>query len=258
MGSGENQIQAEEYLTQAQELTREGLKELRESINEMTKEESSELVTQAVMQLTRSVKEIKMEVTIQGEDDEMYSSLTKVVHDTLRESITNCLKYSKASQMDVVVRFLKNRLELVIADDGVGCEEIVYNHGLKGICDRIEEKGGKDVAADYDGSLGKSSLNFPVYDGTLMSFVREAQKTVFMDKNYCYSYTKRHIRTREQEEAAIQKATGRDADYLGGVIAKYVTEGMRKSGVWQDAVERKLFLNCILKLKEILDYYKRF
>lgn len=122
----------------------------------------------------------------------------------------------------------------------------------------FEEKGGKDVAADYDGSLGKSSLNFPVYDGTLMSFVREAQKTVFMDKNYCYSYTKRHIRTREQEEAAIQKATGRDADYLGGVIAKYVTEGMRKSGVWQDAVERKLFLNCILKLKEILDYYKRF
>lgn len=155
MGSGENQIQAEEYLTQAQELTREGLKELRESINEMTKEESSELVTQAVMQLTRSVKEIKMEVTIQGEDDEMYSSLTKVVHDTLRESITNCLKYSKASQMDVVVRFLKNRLELVIADDGVGCEEIVYNHGLKGICDRIEEKGGK---VKFTSALGEGFM----------------------------------------------------------------------------------------------------
>lgn len=116
----------------------------------------------------------------------------------------------------------------------------------------------KKVASEYDGSLGKSSLSFPVYDGTLMSFIKEAQKTVFMDKNYCYAYTKRRIRTKEQEEAAIQNATGRDADYLCGVISKYVTEGMRKSGVWQEAVERKLFLNSILKLKEILDYYKRF
>ena len=50
----------------------------------------------------------------------------------------------------------------------------------------------------------------------------------------------------------------KDEDLLNGVLTKYVMEGMRKTGVWQDAVERKLFLNVIKKYKEIMDYCKRF
>lgn len=122
----------------------------------------------------------------------------------------------------------------------------------------LMEKGAKDVAHDYDGELGHSSLNFPVYDGTLMSFVRTAQKTVFMNKNYAYAYTRRHIKSTTDEQKYIDNATIRDDDYLNAVISKYVQEGMRKSGVWQDAVERKLFLNVLLKYKELLDYNKRF
>lgn len=122
----------------------------------------------------------------------------------------------------------------------------------------FSEKGGRDVATEYDGSMGKSDLSFPVYDGTLMTFVKEAQRSIFMDRNYVYAYTRRHIRTNEQEEKAILNATIKDVDYLKAVLSKYVMEGMRKSGRWQDAVERRLFLNVILKLKEILDYNKRF
>ena len=71
----------------------------------------------------------------------------------------------------------------------------------------LEEKGGSDVAHDYDGEQGKCSMAFPVYDGTLMSFIREAQKTVFMDRNYVYAYTRRRIKTKQQEEQALEKAT---------------------------------------------------
>lgn len=120
------------------------------------------------------------------------------------------------------------------------------------------EKGGSDVARDYDGKQGESKIRFPVYDQTLMNFVRAVQKTNLMDRNYVYAYTKRRIKTTAQEEEAIKKATLRDDDLLRGVMSKYVSEGMRKSGVWQDAVERKLFLNVLLKYKELLDYYKRF
>lgn len=120
------------------------------------------------------------------------------------------------------------------------------------------EKRDSSVAQDYDGSLGKSSMSFPVYEGTLMSFVREAQKTVFMDRNYVYAYSKRRIKTNAAEETAIEKATIKDLDLLNGVMSKYVMEGMRISGVWQDAVARGLFLRVLEKSKELLEYYKRY
>lgn len=120
------------------------------------------------------------------------------------------------------------------------------------------EKGGQDVSSDYDGKLGESKIKFPVYDQTLMNFIKLVQKTNLMDRNYVYAYTKRRIKTFAQEEKYIETATIRDTDYLKGVISKYVSEGMRKTGVWQDAVERKLFLKVILKFKELLDFNKRY
>ncbi len=122
----------------------------------------------------------------------------------------------------------------------------------------FEEKASQAIAHDYDGEQGQTTMAFPVYDGTLMSFVRTAQKTVFMDRNYFYAYTKRRIKTSKQEEEALAKATLKDEDFLNAVISKYVSEGMRKTGVWQDAVTRKLFLTALKKHKENLDYCKRF
>ena len=116
----------------------------------------------------------------------------------------------------------------------------------------FEERGAKDVAKTYDGEQGHSSVAFPVYDGTLMTFVKMCQKTVFMDRNYFYAYTRRRIKSTAQEEAAIKNATIKDDDMLNAVLSKYVNEGMRKTGVWQDAVERKLFLNVIKKYKELI------
>lgn len=120
----------------------------------------------------------------------------------------------------------------------------------------LADKGGRDVASDYNGEQGHSSIRFPVYDGTLMSFINEAKKSVFINKNYVYAYTRRKIKTPAQEEAAIKNATIMDGDLFEGVISKYILEGMRKSGLWQDAVERKLFLNVLLRCKELIDFYK--
>ena len=122
----------------------------------------------------------------------------------------------------------------------------------------FEQMLGQAVSKPYDGEQGHSSMEFPVYDGTLMSFVRTAQKTVFMDRNYVYAYTKRRIKTTAAEEQYLKNATIKDEDFINAVLSKYVMEGMRKTGVWQDAVKRGLFLGALKKHKEILDYCKRF
>ena len=130
------------YLEEAKVLVQNGIRELREAINDLKQEESYELVTKGIMQLAKQVKEIPVQVTIQGTDSERYSHLSNLLYTTLRESITNCLKYAKATQMDVVLRFKEEQIELLIADDGVGCDVIVENNGLKGIRERILNAGG--------------------------------------------------------------------------------------------------------------------
>lgn len=133
---------ASSYISEARELTSKGIKELRESINQLRAEESSELITQGIMVLTNQVKELEMEVTVQGEDGEKYSHLSKVVYGTVRETITNTLKYANASRMEVIVRFQEKQLELMLSDDGEGCESIIDNNGMRGMKERVEKAGG--------------------------------------------------------------------------------------------------------------------
>lgn len=132
----------EEYLAGAKSLTSQGIRELRESINQLRREASYELVTQGIMQLADQVKEIPVEVTVQGEDSERYSHLSRIIYDTVRESITNSLKYAESTKIEIIVRFQKDCLELVIGDDGKGCDTICENNGIRGIRERIENAGG--------------------------------------------------------------------------------------------------------------------
>ncbi|NBH82230.1 hypothetical protein D7X88_04525 [bacterium C-53] len=116
-------------------------------------------------------------------------------------------------------------------------------------------KSGDDVSHKYSGEYGESAIAFPVFDSTLMNFLKEARETNLIDRNYPYAYTGRSIRTKEAEERAIEDAWLRDVDFLRGVFSKYVLEGMTKSNIWAEAVERKIFLNVLCKLKEIAEYY---
>jgi len=150
------------YLSEARQLTGQGIKELRESINMLRQEAEYELVTQGVMQLANQMKEIPVEVTVRGEDSGRYSHLSKTVYDTVRESMTNTLKYGEAKKMDVIIRFHANSLELVIADDGKGCGEIRDNNGLRGIRERVQKAGGKVTFSSSPGEGFLTRVKIPV------------------------------------------------------------------------------------------------
>lgn len=162
--------EVETYLEEARTLTSQGIKELRESINQMREGESHELVTQGIIQLANQVKEIPVEVTVKGEDSEEYSHLSRVIYDCVRETITNTLKYAKASKMEIVVRFTENSVEVVIGDDGVGCAEIEDNNGLRGIRERVEKIGGKVrfISSDGEGFLTRIHLDKRTKNGMFL------------------------------------------------------------------------------------------
>jgi signal transduction histidine kinase len=114
------------------------------------------------MQLAAQVKEIPVEVTVRGEDSERYSHLSRVLYDTTREAITNSLKYASATRIEIVVRFQEKSVELVIGDDGRGCDAIRENNGIRGIRERVEQAGG---TVRFSSAVGEGFLmrvNIPV------------------------------------------------------------------------------------------------
>ena len=122
----------------------------------------------------------------------------------------------------------------------------------------LESHSGKSVSRNYQGQgLSKRSISFPVYDATLMNFVREAAASELMDRNYCYVYTRNQIRTHEDEKRVIAAAELRDWEILRGILSKYVLEGMTKATLWGEAVQENLFVLILRKMRDIVEYWDR-
>lgn len=120
----------------------------------------------------------------------------------------------------------------------------------------LESKKGSSVQQSYSGSgVEKNSISFPVYDSTLLAFVKEAQRTKLIDRNYRYVYSRCRIRVAEDEFLAIKRATIKEMDVLKAILSRYVTEGMTKGRRWSEAVESGIFLAVITKMKENLDFW---
>ena len=120
----------------------------------------------------------------------------------------------------------------------------------------LEKKSGSSVSSLYKGeNLSTSTISFPVYDSTLLSFVDEASKTGLMDENYLYVYSGYSIRNSEDEKKLISEATITEADTLAAILSKYVLEGRTKGLVWTKGVEEGIFLLLLKKMKNLLEIW---
>lgn len=122
----------------------------------------------------------------------------------------------------------------------------------------FEQKQGQKSFQMYTGDNSPSqSVPIPVYDSTLLSFVKEMQATGLMDRNYQYIYTRNRIGNMEDELAAIEHAGLKEIDVVMGILSKYVLGGMTKGVLWTQAVDGGIFLHALLKMKDLLDIWDK-
>ena len=122
----------------------------------------------------------------------------------------------------------------------------------------LEEKSGSNVSETYTGSgITEHSVAFPVYDSTLLGFVKEVQRTNLLDRNYRYVYTRNRIVTCQDELRAISHSDITLMDVLKGILSKYVMGGMTKGRMWSEAVRNRIFLNVVKKMKDNLEFWDR-
>lgn len=120
----------------------------------------------------------------------------------------------------------------------------------------LEEKSGAKMVYTYSGDNQPSnSVPIPVYDGTLLSLIKELQGTGLLDRNYVYVYSRYGIRTEKDELDTIDKVEFKEIETIFGIMAKYVLGGMTKGTLWSRAVENGVFLFGLKKIKELLDIW---
>ncbi|MBR5577971.1 MAG: hypothetical protein IKW28_03130 [Lachnospiraceae bacterium] len=120
----------------------------------------------------------------------------------------------------------------------------------------LETKTGQSTSSYYgaDG-IATNSIAFPVYDSTLLSFVKEAENTCFMDRNYVYVYTRNRLKTGKDELRLIEKATIRDMDNMAGILSHYILGGRRKAALWSQGVSNGVYVALLKKMKDLIEYW---
>ncbi|MDE7249966.1 MAG: hypothetical protein K2N82_08780, partial [Lachnospiraceae bacterium] len=103
--------------------------------------------------------------------------------------------------------------------------------------------------------MPQRSITIPVYDGTLLNFVKEMNATGLMDRNYVYIFSRNKIHTEQDELRMIDKSELKDIENILGIMAKYVLGGMTKGVLWSRAVENGVFYHGLKRIKELLEMW---
>lgn len=153
---------AGKYAAEAQQLSSSGIAQLRVSINNLRSREDNSLITEGLRQLVSSVRGLDADLCIQGEDSLKYSFCSNVIYENTREAITNCIKYSGADRIDIIVKLLEKSAEVYIIDNGKGCSEIVCGNGLRGMRERTEKIGGSIKFSSGESCGFSITMKFPI------------------------------------------------------------------------------------------------
>lgn len=122
----------------------------------------------------------------------------------------------------------------------------------------FEQNAGNGVCSTYSGEeMSDTTLPFPVYNGTVMSFVKEAAKSPLMYKNYQYVYTRNAIRNHDDERRVIKRADLKDWDVLRAILSRYVLGGRVKGVLWDEGVKEQIFYLVLDQMKMIIEYWDK-
>ncbi len=119
------------------------------------------------------------------------------------------------------------------------------------------KKGGRVSTIYSENNVSAHSIAFPVYDSTLLGFVKEVQKSTLTDRNYVYIYTRYGINSIEDELSFIERVNIANMDILIGILSKYILGGMTKGWVWSQAVQEGIFLAILEKYQELFSLWEQ-
>lgn len=122
----------------------------------------------------------------------------------------------------------------------------------------LEVNSGNVAESFYKGEgIENSSMPVPVYDSTLLNFIKTAKTTCYMNRNYIYTYSRERMKGAKDELHVIDLCTLQDMGVLGDILSQYVIKGETRGAVWSDGLRSGVYLALLQKMKELLEIHDR-
>ncbi|MDR2547215.1 MAG: hypothetical protein LBC96_06850 [Lachnospiraceae bacterium] len=117
------------------------------------------------------------------------------------------------------------------------------------------ERKDKNLERLYDGDDVNGTISFPVYDSTLLGFIRAMNDTGLMDRNYPYILRRKNLYSYIDELEQIENCHLQEIDVIIGIISKYVLGGMTRGRLWNEAVEYGIFYHSLARIKFLTEIF---
>lgn len=156
---------AKEKVSQAMDITRKGIGELKKSL---TNKKNTNITTDTLIE---DLDKMTREFSVSGVEVEFITNHYKVkiqpkYYDTIyricQESLTNALRHGNASKITIAVRFSEQSVDIIIADNGKGCMSFVKGNGIKGMEQRVNELDGFFSCGSPDGEGFNLHVTIPM------------------------------------------------------------------------------------------------
>lgn len=132
--------------------------DLRYTVSDLKPHKEYDIVN-AIDSLAEYIRSMGITVDIKVIGEEQYQAFKRrreflYIPDALyricREAVTNSLCHGKASEIKIIMKFLKEAIQMYIVDNGQGCKEIKKGIGLLGMEERVKGIGGRVTYGSSD------------------------------------------------------------------------------------------------------------
>lgn len=118
-----------------------------DEIRAILRKERPEKKEQSMLQLYKlcedcNDKGVEMELSTSGEISIIPESHWEIILDNAFEAVTNAMKYSKCTRIDVSIVVMNKMVRCSISDNGVGCKKLNDGMGISGMRSRVRSAGG--------------------------------------------------------------------------------------------------------------------
>ncbi|NDL66700.1 PAS domain-containing protein [Anaerotalea alkaliphila] len=145
---------AQVKVEQSMEIARNGLLELKRSLQGRVRSTiPGKSLKEAMEKMMEEFKVsgIQVRLVAHGLENSVSGKAEEALLRILKEAMTNALKHGEASEMAIALRLSPLRAELVVVDNGRGCEQLEFGNGLQGMAARARELGGSFQCGSPEG-----------------------------------------------------------------------------------------------------------
>lgn len=147
--------QTKNQLKLLSEVSREGLKDVRRSVNELRPDALERLsldaaIRKMIMDMGQA-SDVKIYFSTEEKHLKFDEDEENAIYRVIQESITNAVRHGKAGKIWITLNRKDNEIWLSIKDNGIGAKDIKSGFGTKHIRERIEMLQG---TVEFDGSDG--------------------------------------------------------------------------------------------------------